>query len=147
MIEAERRAAITAEALRRLAALLPPDSLLAEKIAVRLKLSNKARKRLAGAAANGLGSNPQVLAYRIGSEGAVDRLLLAGDGAGAASLAGWKVPKLPIGGGALIARGLTEGPVVARTLRRIEDRWVEAGFPSGAAFDAIIAEALAANPG
>jgi hypothetical protein len=32
-------------------------------------------------------------------------------------------------------------------LRRIEDQWVEAGFPRGAAFEQIIAEALAANPG
>jgi poly(A) polymerase len=147
LIAAERTSAIPAEALRRLAALLPPDPLLAEKIAVRLKLSNKARKRLAGAATRELGSSPQALAYRIGIDGAVDRLLLAGDAAGAASLAGWKLPKLPIGGGTLIARGLTEGPAVARTLRRIEDQWVEAGFPRGAAFEQIIAEALAANPG
>jgi poly(A) polymerase len=43
----------------------------------------------------------------------------------------------------LIERGLTEGPVVARTLRRIEDRWVEAGFPKGAELERIVAEALA----
>jgi poly(A) polymerase len=36
---------------------------------------------------------------------------------------------LPIGGGALVARGVTKGPDVARTLRRIEDRWIAEGFP------------------
>jgi poly(A) polymerase len=45
----------------------------------------------------------------------------------------------------LIARGLPEGPGVARTLRRIEDRWVEAGFPRGEPFDEIIADALASG--
>ena len=58
LIAAEREAKIAADALRRLAALLPPDPLLAEKIAVRLKLSNKARKRLACAAARDLDRNP-----------------------------------------------------------------------------------------
>jgi len=49
---------------------------------------------------------------------------------------------LPIGGGALIARGLAEGPIVARTLRRIEDQWVESGFPTGSQFDALVDDAL-----
>jgi poly(A) polymerase len=49
---------------------------------------------------------------------------------------------LPIGGGALIKRGLTEGPIVAKTLRRIEDQWVRKGFPTGAEFDRIVVEAL-----
>jgi poly(A) polymerase len=48
----------------------------------------------------------------------------------------------------LIERGLKEGPIVARTLKAIEERWVEAGFPRGEAFEKIVAEALAsANPG
>jgi poly(A) polymerase len=142
VIAAERAAGLEGDALRRFAALLPPDPLLAEKIAARLKLSNKARKRLACAAQRDLGSNPQALAYRVGAECAIDRLLLAGQPDRAAPLAGWRIPKLPIGGGKLIARGLAEGPVVARTLRAIEDRWVEAGFPHGEALERIVAEAL-----
>ncbi|MBA3512444.1 MAG: CCA tRNA nucleotidyltransferase, partial [Sphingomonas sp.] len=59
-----------------------------------------------------------------------------------AALVGWRSPRLPIGGGKLIARGVPEGPAVARTLRRIEDRWVESGFPHGDRFEAIVAEAL-----
>ena len=76
-------------------------------------------------------------------ECAVDRLLLAGKPAVAAEIAEWPVPKLPISGGKLIQRGLTQGPVVAKTLQSIERRWVESGFPSGEEFDRIVSEALA----
>ena len=145
VIAAEREAIVEPNALRRLAALLPADELLAEKIAVRLRLSNKARKRVACAAGRELGTNPQALAYRLGVDCAVDLLLLAGEPAQAAALIGWKLPRLPIGGGKLIARGVPEGPAVARTLRRIEDRWVEAGFPHGEDFERIVSDALASE--
>jgi len=145
LIATELAAKIAGDPLRRLAALLPPDPLTAEKIAVRLKLSNKARKRLASAAPCDVSRSPQVLAYRIGIEGAIDRLLLAGDHSGAASLVGWQAPRLPIGGGMLIARGVSEGPAVARTLRQIEDQWVEDGFPGGEAFEKIVTAALNAG--
>jgi len=145
LMAAEAAAKIDPDALRRLSALLPRDPLLAEKVAARLKLSNKARKRLACAANRDLDRNPQALAYRVGVECAIDRLLLAGDAAEAASVTGWRVPRLPIGGGMLIARGVTEGPAVARTLKRIEDAWVEAGFPHGAALDEIVAATLNAG--
>ena len=144
VIAAEAEANIEPDAPRRLSALLPPDALLAEKIAARLKLSNKMRKRLACAANRDLGTNAEALTYRAGMKCAVDRLLLAGKAAEAASVMNWQIPKLPIGGGTLIARGLTEGPVVARTLQAIEDRWIAAGFPKGDAFERIVTDALAA---
>jgi len=142
LVANERSAGIDPQPLRRLSALLPRNPDMAEDVAVRLRLSNKARKRLASAAVSELLQSPQTLAYRIGSEFAVDRLLLAGKGQEAATIAHWKAPRLPISGGALIARGLTEGPIVARTLRYIEDRSVEAGLPEGAAFDQIVIDAL-----
>ena len=46
LAHAEQAAAIPPDPLRRLAAMLPRDPALAERIAVRLKLSKKARKRL-----------------------------------------------------------------------------------------------------
>lgn len=144
LIAAEEAAGIAPDGLRRLAALLPHHPRIAQTVAARLKLSNKARKRLAAAAESGVGSSPEVLAYRVGTESAVDRLLLAGRGPAAAHIAKWKPPRLPISGGALIERGLREGPVVARTLKHIEDRWVDSGFPTGAPFDAIVSDALAA---
>jgi poly(A) polymerase len=124
--------------LRRLAALLPASPSIADGVGVRLRLSNKARKRLACAAEEKLDPSPQALAYRVGTECAVDRLLLARRAADAVQISRWHVPRLPIGGGALIKRGLTEGPVVARTLARIEAKWVEAGFPTGPDFDCIV---------
>ena len=143
LIAAEQAAGIEPDGLRRLAALLPPDAAGADSVAARLKLSNKARKRLACAVVRDAAGAPEALAYRVGTDCAVDRLLLSGKPDVAARISSWRAPRLPIGGGALIARGLSQGPVVARTLRKIEQRWVEAGFPQGAAFDAIVADALA----
>jgi len=128
---AEQAAAVEFDPLRRLAAMLPSDPSLALAIAARLKLSKRARKRLALAADADLEINPYALAYRHGTEAAIDRLLLAGRSADAARTAGWPVPRLPIGGGDLIAHGLAEGPVVARTLRAIETAWIAADFPTG----------------
>lgn len=142
LVSAERDADIEADALRRLSALLPNDPTLAERIAVRLKLSTKARKRLACAAERDLDVNPRALAYYVGRECAIDRLLLAGRIQEAADVAEWEAPRLPIGGGELIRRGLKAGPAVARTLRSIERTWVEAGFPGTDRLEQIIAEAL-----
>ena len=143
LISAEGAAEVAPDALRRLAALLPREPQLADAIGVRLRLSNKARKRLSCAADPRIAGSPQALAYRIGTDCAVDRLLLAGKADEARTVTGWKAPRLPIGGGDLIARGLTQGPAVARTLRKIEDAWADEGFPEGDAFEAIVSKALA----
>src|SRR5690349_19948842 len=131
LIAAEREAGIKPHALRRLAALLPREPAVADDIGARLRLSNKARKRLVCAVEPLTGLPPQVLAYRVHTECAIDRLLLANRIKEAAEIVGWHSPRLPIRGGALIEQGLPEGPIVARTLRQIEDRWVASGFPSG----------------
>jgi poly(A) polymerase len=143
LVAAEKSAAIPPDPLRRLAALLPGDPALADQIAARLKLSNKARKRLACAASNDVAATPRELAYWSGVECAVDRALLAGRSDDAAQISAWDVPRLPVTGGTLIARGLAKGPVVARTLKRIEQRWVEQGFPAGSEFEAILSEEIA----
>lgn len=143
LIAAEREAGIEADSLRRLAALLARDPAIADDVGSRLRLSNKGRKRLACAVGQKLDSSPQALAYRLGTHCAVDRLLLAGKSVEASRIAAWHPPRLPIRGGALIERGLPQGPVVARTLRKIEDRWVEAGFPGGKALEQIVGDTLA----
>ncbi|GAC1578227.1 MAG: hypothetical protein NVS3B5_10720 [Sphingomicrobium sp.] len=144
---AEQASRIASDPLRRLAALLPRDPLIAEKIAARLKLSLKARKRLALAAdATDLGP-PQVYAYRLGKVSAVDRLLLADRPVDAAAIADWPIPRLPIAGGDLIARGIPQGPLVATTLRHIEQAWLDAGFPTGRGFEPLVGAAIAATLG
>lgn len=145
LIAAEGDAGIAPDPYRRLAALLPRDLDMANAVTARLKLSNKARKRIALAADTDLGANPRSLAYWIGQEGALDRLLLAGRAADAKELAAWDVPRLPISGGQLIKRGITEGPAVARTLKAIEKAWVAAGFPAGENWDTLVAREIAAG--
>ena len=144
LVKAERTAKIDSDPLRRLAALLPADPALAERIAGRLKLSNKARKRLACAASPDVPDNPRSLAYYVGIECAVDRLLLNGRTEAAAAIGEWHVPRLSVRGGQLIERGLPQGPEVAKTLQAIERRWVDAGFPRGQELDVIVNEELAA---
>ena len=142
LIETESRAGVEPDGIRRLSALLPADGIVAEKVATRLRLSNKARRRLGCIAERELSSSPQALAYWVGVQCAVDRLLLSAKAADASSIHGWHPPRLPIGGAKLMASGLPEGPVIARTLRAIEKKWVESGFPSGAALEAIVDDCL-----
>ena len=143
LVKAESEAGIGPDALRRLSALLPSDAAVAERIAMRLKLSTKARKRLACSAQQDLNVSARALAYYVGTECATDRLLLTGQAHEAAGLRNWQAPRLPIGGGELIRRGLTPGPVVAKTLRTVERNWVEAGFPDRAGLEKIITQTLA----
>ena len=143
LIAAEDRAGLSPDPIRRLSALLPREPETAEAVAARLRLSNKARKRIASAAETDLAADPRTLAYWIGSEGAQDRLLLADRPAEAAALSSWTRPRLPLTGGQLIKRGVPQGPEVARTLQQIEREWVAAGFPEGEEFQSIVARAMA----
>jgi poly(A) polymerase len=132
LIDREVASSTPASALRRLAALLPPDPRTADLVGARLKLSNKARKRMTVALEGGAADMPpRALAFRIGVEGAVDRLLLDPSAPldGVATLDDWTPPRLPLGGGALIARGLQPGPDVAKALQQVQDIWVAEGFP------------------
>ena len=119
------------DGLLRLIALLPEDAAIAERVAARLKLSNKARARIATALGKGVEGDVRRLAYRLGTRGALDRIALgrAARPQDAALVAGWAVPRLPVSGGELIARGLTAGPDVARVLKSVEEAWMAAGFP------------------
>jgi poly(A) polymerase len=128
LVAGERRQGAAPDALRRLAALLPADPRLADQAAARLRLSAAQRKRLVTAAARTADpGDPRVLAYRLGRDEAIDRLLLAGRAV--APLAGWDIPRFPVRGGDVVARGVSAGPEVARILRAVEDRWVAEGFP------------------
>ena len=143
LVSAEREVGAEPDPLRRLVALLPRDPELAEAIAVRLKLSKRARKRAACAAAADIAADARATAYRAGLDCAFDRLLLAGRTVEAKEISDWTPPRLPISGGMLIKLGVAEGPAVSRALRQIEDRWVEAGFPAGSEFDSIVTDVIA----
>jgi poly(A) polymerase len=103
---------------------------VAASVATRLRLSNKAAKRLAAALEADAAMPAEQLAYRVGSAAAVDAILLGdADPSAAQLLAQWQRPPFAMGGGQLIAMGLPQGPVVARTLVEVERRWMEEGFP------------------
>lgn len=142
LVAEEARQSVAPDALRRLAALLPADVALAEQVAARFRLSGAQRKRLALAAARDNASlDARALAYRVGIDAALDRLLLAR--ADAAPLKDWEIPVFPLKGGAIVARGVQAGPEVARILQAVEARWVAEGFPDEARVTQLLDEALA----
>lgn len=143
LMQAEQAQAIAPDPVRRLAALLPPVPACAEDVAARLRLSKVQRARLICVAERVPADreHPRPLAYRQGLDCARDRLLLLGGDAGA--LARWEVPRFPLTGKAVIARGLTAGPDVARLLREAEARWVAAGFPDEATAARLLDEVVA----
>ncbi len=135
----EADAGIPPHAIRRLAALIPTDPAVATEIGARLRLSNAQRKRLESAVLPPE-DDARALAYRIGHDQAIDRLLLAGRSI--EPIRDWTPPRFPLSGGVLVARGLRKGPLVAATLKGIEDRWIAEGFPGEARLTALTAEAV-----
>lgn len=142
LVAEEARQGVPPAALRRLAALLPADPEVADQVAARLRLSSAQRKRLVAAADRGGETvDARALAYGLGREAAIDRLLLRGEEM--ASLVGWDIPHLPLKGGEIVARGISAGPEVARILKDIERLWVAEGFPDRQRIEAMLAEKLA----
>jgi poly(A) polymerase len=128
LIAQEQAQQVVPDPLRRLAALLPPDRALAEHVAARFRLSLAQKRRLAAAAAReGAQPSPQALAYQLGYEGALDRLLITG--ASIASIIDWPIPQFPLKGGEIVARGVSAGPEIHRLLRAVEAEWIAQGFP------------------
>lgn len=125
-IAAEAAAGVPPAWQRRLAVLLPADAVAA--VTARLRLSNADRTRIAAAALPDL-TPRDVILWRDGAEAVADRLLIAGDSAGAAAAIGWARPKMPASGRDIIARGVLPGREVAVRLGAFERAWVAAGFP------------------
>lgn len=143
LISREEAEATAPDPLRRLCALIPADTVMAEDVANRLKLSNAQRKRIHAVAGRCAADadNPRALAYWLGMDVAMDRLLI---GTGSiAPLKGWEVPRFPVTGGAIVARGVQAGPAVARILQTAERQWVSEGFPNAERAAAIIDQIIA----
>ncbi len=145
LVAEELRQEIAPDALRRLASLLPADVGAAEKVAARFRLSGAQKKRLMRAAGrDGTPAEARTLAYRLGMEQALDRLLLTG--ADTAPLRNWTLPVFPLKGGEIVARGVKAGPEVARILRAVEDRWVAELFPGEERVRELLDAELAPQP-
>ena len=129
----EDQLGLAPDPLRRLAATIPRDPAIGESVGARLKLSNAQRKRLVSALIDSRGL-PHPLAYRLGREGALDRWLLTIEEefdavSGGSDILHWDIPRFPLTGGAIVARGIDKGPEVAHLLKLVEDRWVAENFP------------------
>jgi poly(A) polymerase len=143
LVAEEQRQSIAPDPIRRLAALLPADKARAVQVAARFRLSEVQKKRLACAAERDLGQSerPRALAYRLGMDQALDRLLLMG--MDIAPLISWAIPRFPLKGGAIVARGIKAGPQVAQILRTIEEHWLAEDFPGDARIEELLREELA----
>ncbi|WP_394731024.1 CCA tRNA nucleotidyltransferase [Altererythrobacter sp. GH1-8] len=142
LIAAESTSGIAPNAIRRLAALLPPAPEVADSVAARLRLSRTQRGQLNCAASRVAqdAQNPRALAYTEGMDGAIDRLLL--QGAELSALDGWQVPEFPLRGGTIVGRGVIAGPQVAAIMRAVERCWVAEGFPGPDRIEALLEEQL-----
>jgi poly(A) polymerase len=132
-----------ADALRRLAAILPVDA-DATAIGKRLKLSTQesVRLQLMLDPANAIDTaNLRASLYRLGTKLFIDRVLLdaPGDWRAALALAGrWTPPELPIGGKDALALGLKPGPKVGALIEAVERWWIAGDFSADR--DACLAE-------
>jgi poly(A) polymerase len=146
LARAEQTSGIKPDAIRRLAALFPTQSELLTAVATRLKLSTANRKRLELLAErmDTVNVNPREMAYRVGTQTAIDQLLLCGRNI--QEVRDWALPRFPVSGGAIVARGVSAGPEVAHILRQIEQQWIAENFPEPARAlaiaDALVAQAL-----
>jgi poly(A) polymerase len=155
LLAREVEAGIEPSSSRRLNALLPNDSAIVDVVAARLKLSNKTRVELAQRLAelNPFADQARAIAYRYGLNIARDILLLHGHDTdwrtGLEKLENWSVPTFPIKGGDLVKRGLSAGPLVARTLQAVERQWIAESFPEETRAteiaDQLVAEALSSK--
>jgi poly(A) polymerase len=151
----ERTAGLEAKASRRISALLPDNPIWVEQVASRLKLSNKTRLELSERTTELQPQSPSAttLGYRHGVAMATDIFLLHGDETawlkGVEALRNWTPPIFPIKGGEIVSRGLTAGPLVAKTLKAAEQQWIAEGFPDATRANAIadqcVAEMLSAK--
>jgi poly(A) polymerase len=134
---------LTDDEVLRLSALAPADPAGADRLAVRLRLSNGQKARLIEAVTDGPSVSPamderaaRVALYRLGRRAFEDRLLRATalEGGSPLRLLGlaqsWKQAAMPVGGRDLAAAGVAAGPDMGRILTAFEDSWIADDFPT-----------------
>jgi poly(A) polymerase len=145
LCEAEKRAGLSADPMRRVMALLPRRGREVDAMAARLKLSNEEHRRLSAWASAGMdhveGLAPLDLhaaIYAYGPEAVADRAVVEAaqteriDALAARldTITGWKRPVFPVGGDDAMAAGLS-GPEVGQALRAAEAAWIDSDFTMG----------------
>ncbi|MGA0608111.1 CCA tRNA nucleotidyltransferase [Phenylobacterium sp. VNQ135] len=146
LVALESEQLFEADAVLRLAALLPDDQAAALRLAERLRLSNADRDRIASA----LAPTPELKSwmspreirravYRSDKQTFRDRAKLAWAAAESSASAmqwrgmialaeGWSPPVFPLTGEDVIKAGAPKGPMVGRVLREVEDWWIDHDF-------------------
>ncbi|WP_174301323.1 CCA tRNA nucleotidyltransferase [Caulobacter sp. S45] len=139
LLRVERALDVQADPALRLAALSSGD---VSELAVRLRLSNSLRDRLAAAdgALEGPAGMTQQLGrrrlYELGRVAFRDRLLLRLDADEAeaarpllALAEAWTAPAFPLSGEEIKAAGVAQGPGIGRVRREVEAWWIASDFP------------------
>jgi poly(A) polymerase len=146
LIEIDRSNFFAADAMLRLAAMLPSDPQVAEAVADRLRLSNADRERLTDLA----GDTEKIvsylsirevrkLLYRLGPQRFRDRVRLrwaedpkesnAIQWRALLALAdAWQRPVFPLSGKDVMAAGVVQGPLIGRILGEVEEWWIDSDF-------------------
>ena len=151
LVKREAQCAQSVSLAARFLALLTRDIVAVDKVAARLKLSNKMREGFAQRlrADAPTPTNIRAIAYRADIDTARDAAMLYASDTELpeclARLEQWNVPTLSIKGGELIAMGLPAGPLVAKTLQAIEAAWIQEGFPDATRQRALAVEMVDAS--
>ncbi|HEV1999583.1 MAG TPA: CCA tRNA nucleotidyltransferase, partial [Xanthobacteraceae bacterium] len=149
--------------VRRLAALAVRVVEDAERLRERLRLSNDEHRRLVAVGEGWWRVLPaaddaaaRALLYRLGTEAYRDRALVAFARARMPEPAAWApllslperwtAPKFPLSGKDFLARGLEKGPSLGMALKRAEEAWIAAGFPTQPERAAAIADEVVKGP-
>lgn len=155
MIAAEATLGLGPDPVRRLAALAVVVREDAERLAIRLRLSNAEARRLDSMAhrwrrfvdlvAQGNDDAPfKARLYRLGTARFQDRVMMGFAQSGADEHAArwrdlyrlaetWPVPACPYRAADFIPRGFSPGPALGDVLALAEEYWIAAGFPQDAA--------------
>jgi poly(A) polymerase len=146
LIEIDRANFFSADAVLRLAAMLPDDAAAAGAVADRLKFSNVDRERLHDLAATDEEIVPYLSIremrkrlYRVGPQRFRDlvRLRWAADQKNSnavqwrallAMVDAWQRPVFPLSGRDVMNAGVAQGPLVGRILGEVEQWWIESDF-------------------
>lgn len=165
MVGIEAVVGLSADPMRRLAALGVLIVEDAERLAQRLRLSNAESERLVAMAVGWWRIVPtmgeaaaRAVLYRLGAARFTDRVLVAWARSGAEAadwawrdlaLLGetWIPPRFRLTGADLTARGVPKGPRLGAALKAAEAAWIAAGFPADGAALAAIADAAARDAG
>lgn len=149
LLAREKEAHLAGDAIVRLAALLPRDPQMISRIAPRLRLSKKRAIALQALASQPRADSHNIrpIAYRIGADLAHQKAVLEASDSdwlkALSKLENWQVPRFPLQGRDLLARGMSAGPEISQTLGAIERRWIAEGFPDAERLDLLIGDTIA----